>query len=63
MIAIADALANGRKGLEDDLWEMFAYAGRYGGQPISESRSMTVADLRRFVSEISKIVVKERPDA
>jgi hypothetical protein len=45
--------------MEENLWEVFAYAARYGKQPLSEVMSMTLADLNRFIGAVSKIVTEE----
>lgn len=39
---------------------MFAYCARYGKQPLSELRQMTLEDLFVFVREISEIVKQEK---
>lgn len=59
MLAVATAQANARRGLEPRLWEMFAYCARYGQQPISEMRALTLEELSTFVNELSKIVQAE----
>jgi hypothetical protein len=38
---------------------VFAYAARYGRQPLSEIRRMPLLELKRFVAEVSKIVEDE----
>ena len=38
---------------------MWAYAARYGMQPLPVLRAMTLSDLETFVSELSKIVKEE----
>ena len=42
---------------------MLAYAGRYGKQPISEARRMTISELCRFIEAVSKIVKDENRPA
>jgi len=59
VLDIGLASAEGRKGLEDRLWEMFAYAGRYGKQPLSELRGLTMQELCKFVEKVSDIVKEE----
>lgn len=61
MLTVAVAQAESRNGLDERLWELFAYGGRYGGQPISELRAMTLSELARFTKEVSNIVDAERP--
>jgi hypothetical protein len=46
--------------MERRLWEVFAYAARYGRQPLSELKAMTIEDLGRFTDEVSKIVEAEK---
>jgi hypothetical protein len=38
---------------------MFAYAGRYGKQPLSELRGLTMQELCKFVEKVSDIVKEE----
>jgi len=45
--------------MDEKLWEVFAYAARYGKQPLSEIFGMTLTDLNRFVGAVSKIVTEE----
>jgi len=60
VLTVALAQADSRRGLEHRLWEIFAYAARYGKQPLSELRAMTLDDLVRFVNEVSQIVKDEQ---
>ncbi len=53
------ALGKERRGLEDRLWKMFAYVARYGMQPLSEMRGLTVTELSRLANELSEIIVDE----
>jgi hypothetical protein len=41
------------------VWEALAYAARYGMQSLSELRALPMADLLRFVREVSTIVREE----
>jgi hypothetical protein len=51
-----------RKGLDRRLWELLAYAARYGKQPLSEARALPLTELARFVTAISNIVLEERKE-
>jgi hypothetical protein len=44
------------------LWQLFAYCARYGGQPLSELKNMTLDDLATFANEISAVVQSEHPE-
>lgn len=59
VIAIGTAMANARRGQEQRIWEVFAYVARYGHQPLSELRAMTMQDLRKLTEELSAIVKYE----
>lgn len=43
----------------DAIWDLFAYGGRYGMQPLDNLRSMTIAELEMFASKVSSIVKDE----
>jgi hypothetical protein len=60
VIEVLVAQGSERRGLDQKLWEMFAYVARYGKQPMSEIKSLTLADLSRLSNEISEIVRQEK---
>ena len=58
-IECALELGKHRRGLTQKLWEMFAYAARYGSQPYKDLKEMTLPELVALTSEISKIIHEE----
>lgn len=41
------------------LWRTYAYAARYGHQPLSEIRALSLTELRMFVAALDDIVKEE----
>lgn len=53
-------LAKQYRGIDELIWEKFAYAGRYGGQPISDLKRLTLNELVKFCGKVSDIVRSEK---
>lgn len=62
MLFVLNALSEARRGLDDTIWKLRAYVGRYGHQTSFDLREMTVVDLTRWSNELSRIVGDEKPE-
>ncbi len=45
--------------VESRIWNQIAYVGRYGNQPISELKRLTLRELDRLARSVAKIVSEE----
>ena len=50
---------DGANRYQKTLWDRFAYASRYGHQPLSTVMGMTLIDLRSFNDALGRIVAEE----
>lgn len=44
---------------EQRIWKLLAYVGRYGHQPVTVARSLTVRELRVLADAVAEIVGEE----
>lgn len=44
---------------EQRIWKLLAYVGRYGHQPVSIARQLTVRELGRLADSVAQIVREE----
>lgn len=45
--------------MDDRIWRILAYVGRYGHQPVDVARKLTVRELNKLSEKIAEIVEKE----